>query len=320
VKCIVCGKESDYKICGKCFSERNRLLNLQKFEIEVCSRCESVKTQRGWVKKDLKKAIEEKILEEMQLFPDFRLENLEIAEKVLIASGEIYGEKVSVSVPLNYRIHRIACPRCSRKSGGYYEAIVQIRARGRELKSEDLSIIDKITREIIEESSGEKDFILKVEEKESGIDLYFGSRKIGEKVSRRVAQELGGSVSVTKKIHTRIDGRDVYRYTYLVRLSEAEENDVVLKDGKICVVKNAKMQKGMEIMTGKSVNIRNSRIIAKRDSMDWGIITNLDEHIAEIMDSSGRIILVPKPYGAEIGKEVLIFEFEKKKYAFPKEI
>jgi nonsense-mediated mRNA decay protein 3 len=320
VRCIVCGKESKYKICGKCFSERNSLISLQKFELEICSRCGNVKTRKGWIKLDLKKAIEERVLEEVRVFPDFNIEKIEIAGNTILFSGEIYGENVSVSAPLSYKIHRIACPRCSRESGGYYEAIVQIRAKGRGLREEEIRIINKIAQEVVELTSGEKDFILKIEEKESGLDFYFGSKKIGEKFSRKVANELGGSVLTTRKLHTRIDGRDVYRFTYLVKLSEAEESDVVLKDGKICVVKNARLQKGIEILSGKSMNIEDSKMIAKRDSMAWGIITNLDEHVAEVMDSSGRLFQVPKPYGAEIGREVLIFEFEKKVYAFPKDI
>ncbi|MFN3383468.1 MAG: NMD3-related protein, partial [Archaeoglobaceae archaeon] len=214
----------------------------------------------------------------------------------------------------------ITCPRCSRESGGYYEAIVQVRAQKRSLRNEEVERAMKIVEKILGESEGEKDFLLRFEETSSGIDFYFGSRKIGEKVSKAIADEIGGSISKSKKLHTRIDGRDVYRFTFLVRLSEAENYDVVLKDDKICVVKNAKIQKGVEIITGKAVNISGATLIAKKEEMSWGVITNLDESIAEVMDSEGKIFHVPRPFGAEIGKEVFIFNFGQRTFAFPRDL
>ncbi|MEM0350312.1 MAG: NMD3-related protein [Archaeoglobaceae archaeon] len=320
MKCIVCGKESEYRVCGKCFAERNNLVILPRFELKFCNRCGSARIGNEWIKIELEEAIKRSVLKELRIFQDFKIESLEIFGNSVMVSGEIYGDKINVSVPLIFKVHRIACPRCSRESGGYYEAIVQVRAQNRKLREEEIKIVNRVVEELLERCTGERDFLLKVEEHSFGIDLYFGSRKIGEKVSKRIANELGGEISMSRKLHTRIDGRDVYRFTYLIRLPEAEDYDVVLKDEKICIVKNAKLQKGIEIISGKTMNIANSILIAKKDSMKWGVITSLDEHVAEVMDSNGKLLYVPRPYGAEIGKEVLIFEYKSKSYAFPKDV
>ncbi len=320
MRCIVCGKEGDFKICGSCFAERNTLAYLPSIEIERCGRCGSFRFGKGWTKIDDVSAIEKGVFENLVVFPDFNVESFEVLKNSVVVTGSIYGDRVSVKIPLNLRIRTITCPRCSKESGGYYEAIVQIRAQKRSLRNEEVESAMKIVEKILGESDGEKDFLLRFEETNSGIDFYFGSRKIGEKVSKAIADEIGGSVFRSKKLHTRIDGRDVYRFTFLIRLSEAENYDVVLKDGKICVVKNSKIQKGIEIITGKAMNVSGATLIAKKEEMGWGVITNLDESIAEVMDSEGRIFHVPRPFGAEIGKEVFIFNFEQRTFAFPKDL
>lgn len=320
MKCIVCGKESEFKICGKCFSERNSLAHLPNLEIEKCGKCGSFRFGKELIRLNDTSALEKKILEKLTLHPDFDLETFELFRNSLIVTGSIFGDRVSITIPLNLRIRTITCTRCSRESGGYYEAIVQIRAQNRNLKIEEIEKAKDIVNTILATSDGEKDFLLKFEETRFGIDFYFGSRKMGEKVSKAIVAELGGSVSKSKKLHTRIDGNDVYRFTYLIRLPEAEENDVVLKNGKICVVKNAKLQKGVEILTGKNLNISGSTLVVKRDEMNWGIITNLDESIAEVMDSEGRVFHVIRPFGAKLGKEVFIFSFEGRVFAFPRDL
>lgn len=320
MRCILCGKESNFKICGSCFAERNTLAYLPSIELEKCGKCGSFRFGREWARTDDAKAIERSVFENLVVFPDFNLERVEILKNSAIVTGTIYGDLVSVTIPLNLRIRTITCPRCSRESGGYYEAIVQVRAQKRSLRDEELEKARKIVESILSGSEGEKDFLLKVEETKSGIDFYFGSRKIGEKVSKAIAEELGGTISRSKKLHTKIDGIDVYRFTFLVRLSEAENYDVVLKDEKICIVKNAKLQKGVELMTGRTVNVSKATLIAKKEEMSWGVITNLDESIAEVMDSEGRIFHVPRFFGAEIGKEVFIFNFGQKTFAFPRDL
>lgn len=320
MKCIVCGKESGFRICGKCFAERNILAHLPALELEKCGKCGSFRFGREWIRISEAVAVEKKILEELDFSPDFDVETLSFLRNSVVVSGKIFGDCVSITLPLTLKIRTTTCPRCSRESGGYYEAIVQVRAQNRALRTEEIERAKEIVESILYESEGEKDFLLKFEEMKSGIDFYFGSRKMGEKVSKAIASEFGGSVFRSKRLHTKIDGNEVYRFTYLIRLPEAEKYDVVLKDGKICVVKNAKFQKGIEITTGKMINISESTLIAKKDDMGWGVITNLDESVAEIMDSEGKIFHVPRPFGAEIGKEVFIFSFEQRIFAFPRDL
>ncbi len=320
MRCVVCGKESEYRICGECLVEREKIAELEKFNLELCTKCNSVRIGKEWLRIDLEKAVKRLIIQNLRVSPNFDVHEVKLAEKFAILKGILNGDLVEFSLPLRYSVRRITCPRCSRESGGYYESIVQIRAFKRPLRKEEIERIKEIVNRSIMETDGEKDFISKFEFQRNGVDFYLGSRKLGEKVSRRIAEEFGGKISESRKLHTRIDGRDSYRFTFLVRLPEYEEMDVVVKDGTLYVVKNAHSGKGIDFLSGKHANVSNTEVAVKKSSLGWGIITNLDESSAEVMTEKGEVVVVQRPFGAEIGKEVYVFEYKSRSYAFPRDI
>lgn len=320
MKCVVCGKETNHKICGACLVEREVVARLEKFDLDVCPKCNYVKIGREWLNVSLEEGIERSVCEKLRVVPDFSINEIKIEKKVVILSGILNDDLIEISIPLNFKIHRISCPRCSMESGGYYEAVVQLRASKRVLREEEISKAEEIVQKTIFESKGEKNFLSKFEKTKNGIDFYVGSKKLGEKISKRIAEELGGKITESKKLHTRIDGRDAYRFTFLVRLPEYEDMDIVVKNGNLYVVKNARISRGLDIFSGRTENIVNATVAVKRDKLGWGLITNLDQTLAEVMSEEGELIIVQRPFGAEIGKEVFIFEYKNRNYAFPKDL
>lgn len=300
--------------------EREKVVAIDKFNLEICSKCNSIKIGREWLKIEPEKALEKAILDNLRHYPNFEVKEIRIQDRLAIFRGILNGDLVEISVPIRYSVHRITCPRCSRESGGYFESIIQIRAFKRHLREEEIEIAKKIVENFIMKTDGEKDFISKFEFHKNGIDIYLGSRKLGEKFSRKIAEELGGKIFESKKLHKRIDGRDAYRFTFLVRLPEYENMDVVVKKETLYVVKNAQIGKGIDLLSGKYANVSNSDVAVKKSSFGWGIITNLDETSAEVMTEKGDILIVQRPFGAEIGKEVYVFEYKNKNYAFPKDL
>ncbi|MEM0215695.1 MAG: NMD3-related protein [Archaeoglobaceae archaeon] len=320
VRCVVCGKESKYKVCGECLIEREKVASIEKFTLEVCSKCNSVKMGKDWQKIGLGEAIESWIAEKIRVVQDFEVQEIVVYDKIAILRGILHGDFVETEIPINYKVHRISCPKCSMETGGYYESIVQLRAGKRQLREEEIQKAREIVEKTIMECEGDKDFISKFEIMKKGIDFYLGSRKLGEKISKKIAEELGGKILESKKLHTRIDGRDVYRFTFLVRLPEYEDMDVVVKGENLYVVKNSRAGKGIDLISGKHANITNTTLVAKKESFGWGVITYLDESTAEVMTEKGDIVLVPRPFGAEVGKEVFIFEYKSRTYAFPRDL
>jgi NMD protein affecting ribosome stability and mRNA decay len=92
-------------------------------------------------------------------------------------------------------------------SGGYFEAIVQLRGENRErLRQFGASLEKRLS---------EKTFVSKVDEKKEGIDLYIGSSKaVVADFSNRGIKAL-----ISRKLFGKDkEGRTTYRTTFLVRL------------------------------------------------------------------------------------------------------
>jgi nonsense-mediated mRNA decay protein 3 len=324
MRCVVCGKEIPRGyICGKCRVEREEVVRIDSFEVIQCPKCGFIKTGKGWKNLQIEDAVGEQIFNSATVVEGFEVEkvSIDISSSTVRFSGRLDGEVVSVVLPFQYKIRTETCTRCSREAGGYYEAILQLRADKRELRECEVELARKVIQEVLaKEIENERAFLTKVEKRREGIDFYFGSRDLGRKISRMIAEELGGKVTESKKLSGRADGRDLYRFTYLVRLPEYEEGDIVFKENRLCAVKNQRNSKGIDIITGKEISVEGGNVIARRSELSRGIVVNADASVAEIMREDGKVLIVPKPFAAEIGDDVYVFEFGGKTFALTKEV
>lgn len=316
VRCAVCGKECAGSLCSKCAVEKLNLVVVDDIEVVECSSCGRYKRGGRWVSTTLNEILEHEVLRNIKLNENFDLHSIEILGKEIVLYGSYGGEEVVYKLPFNFKIKKMSCERCSRQSGGYYEAIVQIRAEGRRLEDDEVSTAVRILSTVLE-AEGDNDFafVSKVEEKKEGIDVFIGGRDVGRKISYKIASELGGKVFESKKLHTRIDGQNAYRFTYLVRIPPYKVGDVVVVKDRLAVVTNPKLGKGLDLITGKTLDVRDSKIAVKKEELAKGVIVSFDEHAAEVMCESG-LIVVEKPFKCKVGEEAKIFEFNGKYWAF----
>jgi NMD protein affecting ribosome stability and mRNA decay len=97
------------------------------------------------------------------------------------------------------------CTDCSRRSGGYFEAIIQLRGSAEKTAKARDALVARIE---------ERSFVSKVEQLREGVDVYAGSRKAALEALREMRLKHGTSA----KLFGVKDGRRVYRFTYCVRL------------------------------------------------------------------------------------------------------
>ncbi len=212
--------------------EKEEVAKISEFEITVCSRCNFIRMGNRWVEKSVEEVLEEMILKNARVVEEFNVSEIAIAQEQCIFRGEISGDDVEVVVPLKYKINKVLCEKCSREAGGYYESIIQLRAAGRDLSDEEIEKALEIVDEVISSApEDQKAFVSKVERKREGVNIFFGSRNIGKKVSRIILRKLGGSLTESKKLHTRIDGRDVYRFTYRSNCPSTEMGTLLRRTG-----------------------------------------------------------------------------------------
>ncbi len=183
------------KFCPMCGKEVNFLT-----ENKICTNCEKLMRFRTKYKRTNKKSIDIivcKICGKMKksdskdwFFP--KESDIKIAEK------EGFKERI--------------CDSCSKMLGGYYEAIVQFRGSAEFV--EDMK--ERMIKEI-EKSKEKNAFISSIEKVRGGLDLKIGSNTLAKKFVRKVKKNKKVEIKYSKKLKTKKNGKEIYRFTYLLR-------------------------------------------------------------------------------------------------------
>src|SRR5512143_2627407 len=203
IVCPRCGRTSDQVEFIEAFCIDDYPVSIKapdKAELEQCTRCGRIKLRGEWTQFSERK-VAESILSRCKGDYEDAKYNLEYqTASFLVKKGSARIEK---KIPLEIR--KTICPQCSRISGGYFEAIIQLRG--------DRSKMDKYADMFIKRLQ-KKTFITRTEEKDEGLDLYIGNSK----AVVAMMGELGLKVLMTKKLVGRDQGKRLYRTTFLLRV------------------------------------------------------------------------------------------------------
>jgi nonsense-mediated mRNA decay protein 3 len=204
--CPKCGKTSDAKeffeaFCVDCYPFKVRLP--KDLKLDLCKRCKRMKLRGEWQKYDIKK-IEDWVASKCR--GDY--ESCVFSLQSCVLSFRFGKEDKQKTISRNWELETVdtICQDCSRVSGGYYEAILQLRGE-----------TDKVERKAqkIATALGRKTFISKWEEMHGGLDIYAGSTR----VVFETLQKLGIRPSkITRKLAGRREGKKMYRTTFAIRV------------------------------------------------------------------------------------------------------
>ncbi|HIH23061.1 TPA: hypothetical protein HA238_05000 [Candidatus Micrarchaeota archaeon] len=208
--CPRCGAKSSEKefidsFCVDCSEVKIKSPKENYFKIVRCKQCERALLKGEWQKasfSDIEAFIASKFKGEYER-AEYSLQNGAVTFYVK------KGEKIhSFEKRFKVDVGTGTCPDCGRISGGYYEAIIQVRTDD----GNKTRIAQYATA--LEKRLSEKTFVSKVDEKKEGTDLYIGS-------SKAVVQYLHNSeirALITRKLFGRREGRRLYRTTFLIRI------------------------------------------------------------------------------------------------------
>ena len=328
MRCAICGRTAVIDgMCIECYMKRNQLSWVDDIiEVVRCPKCGYFKVGNKWKDLDFESVLLELIHSSVRVHPQFDVEHLEVeplttgevGKYVVRLVGNVEGHEVVDERIVEVRLKNRTCERCTRLSGGYYEAIVQIRADNRKIENDELEVVRNVINRILErEIDNQKAFVSKIVERKEGIDFYFGDKNIGRKVSREIVKALGGKLIESRKLHTRIDGRNIYRYTFAVRLPCYRVGDIVLDGGKICIATGR--DKGIAVDSLSGVNLKEPKVVKRREELERGVVVNYDEYIVEVASERG-VVQAVKAGDVEIGEEVYFFEYDSRFYAIPKRV
>ncbi len=252
MKCIVCGKNAPALggLCAACLGARRRFVEVPQYcELTECAHCGSVFRGRRWENSRGEKAeLEDAARRAIRVGREegvtvttrisARLVNEHNADADIEAAVRVGKSRLTQSGRTRIRIRRAVCERCSKMHGKYYEAILQVRAEGRDLARDELDMVRSRVGELVQKDD-RKDYVRKEEEVDGGLDFQLGKLLRGKTIVHALARELGGKVTESSQLAGNKEGRELYRVTFLLRLPAFRPGDFVRLGNRVLLVKHA---------------------------------------------------------------------------------
>ena len=161
--CVECGKEEPIfrdGVCLSCYLKTHTFTKGPDFiDLPVCPHCNSYKYKNTWttelfgdvIKRVIKNTFQiSRELQKMDINTDCKESKDGMSCKVLI-SGYLGDIEISEEHELLVRLKNTVCDICSKRFGGYHEAIVQIRSGNRNLAKNKLKEIITAVEFLVED-------------------------------------------------------------------------------------------------------------------------------------------------------------------------
>lgn len=208
--CPKCGASPDAKpfigtFCVDCYPVRVDAPH--KASITVCKRCGAMSIGGEW-KAQTDERMQRALTRGVSASEKIRKAKYDHDNEVLLITLEKDGNEITVKKRFELEMVNTTCPRCSRISGGYYEAIIQLRGDEKKVAKHAKMLAKRLEQET---------FISKTKEEADGYDMYVGNSK----AVLALMNELGLRCLITRKLAgVKESGKRAYRTTFLLRFGE----------------------------------------------------------------------------------------------------
>ncbi|MDM7935433.1 MAG: 60S ribosomal export protein NMD3 [Methanothrix sp.] len=324
--CPRCGRPADEGLCPECLLETASLIDSPgAIEVTVCSVCGARKVRGRWTPHDgmgLEDLVSQEVigglgihreLEDPKVSLDLRRIGATSYTAEVAVSGTFRGQAAEQRCEVSVRIRQMACDRCSRIAGGYFQSTVQVRGnRDRGLTKEEIEESKRIAVTLAESEyrgGDQLSFIQDIREVRGGLDMLLGSTKLGRHLARALQDRFGGRVLESCKLVGRRDSRDLYRSTILVRLPRLRLGDVVSRRGELLEVVGFD---GRDVLVSSIPEGRRSmlteegsgsvEILGNRADARSAVVVAMDQDVLEILDpDTFQTVLAPRPRSLRVG-------------------
>lgn len=236
--CVECGNQVPNLIggaCPPCFISKTPLLDSPAvLDVELCAHCDARHVGAHWIDPDegqpLEWIREEAARSSFTVHPTVHGFTVELSETAqdernfrikATLTGSVEEVPVQFEKDLLVRMRRSVCDRCSRMFGGYYAAVIQLRATDRAVTEHEIKRAHRIVGDELDRqraSGNRESFLTKSGAVPGGFDYYLGDIEGTRGVARTLADKLGAVWEEHAKLSGRKQGEDIYRVTFLVRI------------------------------------------------------------------------------------------------------
>ncbi len=207
--CFLCGKETNDLVkgyCEDCYNKEFKLVEVpEQLTFTICSRCGRIKHRNNWEDIDVGELLKDKI-KVLGRNVSIRIKKNDVLH--LAVKGYFNNSKKmkKEEYDIVLKPRKKVCLDCTKRSGGYVEAIIQLRGNTTEA-------MDFIDDRIIKENQ-----TFKVETVKNGLDIYLANKNFAERVTNEVRRKFNARIKKNYKLVTRKKGKDIYRSVMLVRI------------------------------------------------------------------------------------------------------
>lgn len=231
--CYLCGRTTEELregLCKTCFSKEKETVEIpKKMEALICRECSRYFTGQ-WMDAQAPNArfLETLAKEALQRHlshghgsakTEIRVLGSRPKGKGLTAELEVTASSGSNDTEFRSKLRtslevkQVLCPVCSKKAGGYYEAIVQLRSDSIEkIAEEALKVLNQLVKK------DKLAFIVEKTTQASGVDLKIGSARAARALATHFKSRYKAHVKETATLVGRKEGKNIYRKTILIRI------------------------------------------------------------------------------------------------------
>jgi nonsense-mediated mRNA decay protein 3 len=344
VPCPVCGRPIVHRIDGRCRDCFLKTVTLASIPLVVrtvlCPVCGAVKKGKHWEDQNIEidDLIQSVIEHTLKIDPQARDVTTSVAltnsnpviyRAHITVTGVLKGVKTESQLDTEIRIQKETCDACSRMAGGYYEAVVQIRAEGRFPDEDEQQQIMELVEEVVERQYQRGDrfaFITNTHELPEGTDVYLGSNNTARQAVRLAMERFGCKYSESPSLAGKKDGKDIYRITYSLRLPGLVPGDIIrVGEDAVLVNRSAKMTTGLYLESGLEFSEHTDRLkdkhkVADVDEAENAVVISVEPDTVQVMHpSTFKQVTIKKPahFKGKGGEDVRVILMEDTIFILP---
>jgi nonsense-mediated mRNA decay protein 3 len=326
--CVECGKEETIfrdGVCLNCYLQSHTFTKGPKaIDIPICNHCNSYKYRNTWTSDLFGDVIRRVIKNTFKISRDLdKVDiNTECKEtkdgmncKVFI-SGLLDDVKINEKHELYVILKKTVCDVCSKRFGGYHEAIIQIRSENRALTKDELKDIGTTVDGLVENLRAKGNralFITDIGEEHRGLDFYISERGAGLVIAKTIKDRYGGEIKQSSKNIGMKDSKQLYRMTYLIRLPGFKKGDFLKFDKSyfyVISIHGNKVKMRNLSNWNESVDdvktIHKAKIVGGKELIKEMILVSQTKEEIQVMDSKNyEIIIIRKPKSINLDTKVV---------------
>jgi nonsense-mediated mRNA decay protein 3 len=337
--CVECGDEVPQLIggsCPPCFVKKTPLLDAPLvLDVELCAHCDARHVGNHWVDPDegepLEWIRESAVRGALKVHVNVASPNVVLDEAAqddknfrskASLTGNVEGVPIQFEREIIVRMRRSVCDRCSRMFGGYYAAVIQLRATDRAVTDHEIKRAHRIVGDELDRqraSGNRESFLTKSGPVPGGFDYYLGDIEGTRGVARLLCDKLGAVYEEHAKLSGRKEGEDIYRVTFLVRIRLFAPGDFGMVGDEVVQFQSVARGRAFVVRlsdrgTDKVDEADLKRLGGPEILLEAVVVSKHAGHVQLLDPVSFKTVDVTLPPNAEVGETAWVLRHDERLY------